>query len=158
MTMKKLYMRKSKTWGVVNVEETVIEMHKSGETPLNIATALQINKRWAIEILREVGRLTPTKRQISKEITFDRYLKIHAQRVGDKRTLRSVAEENGISSERVRQIVLKIERQKKRWWDTLYAKKFPDGVLVDPDGIGEFEDEWTVEEMYKNMFDMPADL
>ena len=34
---------------------------------------------------------------------------------------------------------------------------YPDGQIQDPDGIGEFEDEWTVEDMYKNMFDMVFD-
>ena len=34
---------------------------------------------------------------------------------------------------------------------------YPDGQIQDPDGIGEFEDEWTVEEMYKDMFDTVCD-
>jgi len=160
MTMKHIYMPKSKVWKWVDIEGTVIEMHKLGEKQPDIARMLKINKRWVLEILREVGLAKPAKEKapiLKKDEYKERDKLIYIQRIIDKRTFKSIGDEHGIHGQRVRQIVDKKERQFCRWWKTIYAKKFPDGVLVDPDGIGEFEDEWTVEEMYKNMFDTVFD-
>jgi hypothetical protein len=79
---------------------------------------------------------------------------IYIERVYNARTYRSIGEEYGLTEQEAYQAFRRqrtIEKHKRR------AMTYPDGVLVDPDGIGEFEDEWTVEEMYKNMFDTVFD-
>jgi len=75
---------------------------------------------------------------------------LYIQRVYDGRTYRSIGEEYGLTEQEAYQA---FRRQHRKERHKRLALTFPDGVLVDPDGIGEFEDEWTVEEMYKNMFD-----
>jgi len=75
---------------------------------------------------------------------------IYIQRVYEGRTYRWIGEDHGLTEQGAYQAFSRHKRAEKKKW---LALTFPDGVLVDPDGIGEFEDEWTVEEMYKNMFD-----
>jgi len=75
---------------------------------------------------------------------------IYIERMYNARTYRSIGEEYGLTEQEAYQA---FRRQHRKERHKRLALTFPDGVLVDPDGIGEFEDEWTVEEMYKNMFD-----
>ena len=64
----------------------------------------------------------------------------------------SLGEEYGLTEQGAYQAVMREKRRQRK-----LTPFYPNGVLVDPDGIGEFEDEWTVEEMYKNMFDTVFD-
>jgi len=79
---------------------------------------------------------------------------IYIERMYNARTYRSIGKEYGLTVQEAYQAALRQHRKEKH---KRLALTFPDGVLVDPDGIGEFEDEWTVEEMYKNMFDTVFD-
>jgi len=79
---------------------------------------------------------------------------IYIQRVYEGRTYRLIGEDHGLTEQEAYQAY---RRQHRKERHKRLALTFPNGVLVDPDGIGEFEDEWTVEEMYKNMFDTVCD-
>ncbi len=83
-------------------------------------------------------------------MTTDR--QIYIKRVYEGRTYRSLGEEYGLTEQGAYQAVMREKRRQRKLVPT-----YPDGQIQDPDGIGEFEDEWTVEEMYKNMFDMVFD-
>ena len=157
MTRKKIYFPLTRVCEWIDIEDAVIEMTKLGETQSSIARMLQINKRWIIEILREVGMIPPKKMRTPKPDHTERDKLMYIQRIYEGRTLKSIGEEHGVCGARVRTITDSIYRRNCQWWRKLYAKKFPNGVLIDPDGIGEFEDEWTVEEMYKNTFDTVFD-
>lgn len=77
---------------------------------------------------------------------------LYIQRVYYGRTYRSIGEEYGLTEQEAYQAVMREKRRQHR-----LMPLYPDGQIQDPDGIGEFEDEWTVEEMYKNMFDAVND-
>jgi type IV secretory pathway VirB4 component len=77
---------------------------------------------------------------------------LYIQRVYDGRTYRSIGEEHGLTEQQAYQAVMREKRRQRR-----LMPLYPDGQIQDPDGIGEFEDEWTVEDMYKNMFDTVYD-
>ena len=77
---------------------------------------------------------------------------VYIKRVYEKRTYKSLGEEYGLTEQGAYQAVMREKRRQRK-----LTPFYPNGVLVDPDGIGEFEDEWTVEEMYKNMFDTVFD-
>lgn len=77
---------------------------------------------------------------------------IYIERVYNVRTYRSIGEEYSLTEQGAYQAVMREKRRQKKLIPT-----YPNGVLVDPDGIGEYEDEWTVEDMYKNMFDTFVD-
>ena len=83
-------------------------------------------------------------------MTTDR--QIYIKRVYEGRTYRSLGEEYGLTEQGAYQAVMRENRRQRKLVPT-----YSDGQIQDPDGIGEFEDEWTVEEIYKNMFDTVFD-
>jgi transposase-like protein len=87
-------------------------------------------------------------RERRKEITLE-YLK-------SKTTYAEVGKKFGISGDRVSQIVGRTTRQVRIWWIQVERKTFPDGVLLDPDGIGEVNEEWTPERQYEEMINETA--
>jgi len=77
---------------------------------------------------------------------------LYIQRVYNGRTYRSIGEEHSLTEQQAYQAVMREKRRQRR-----LMPLYPDGQIQDPDGIGEYEDEWTVEDMYKNMFDTVYD-
>jgi hypothetical protein len=74
---------------------------------------------------------------------------IYIQRVYEKRTYRSIGEEHGISEQKAYLAYLRQRTKEKRKWEIM---SYWDAPLTDPDGIIEFEDEWTVEEQYAEIY------
>ena len=74
---------------------------------------------------------------------------IYIQRVYEKRTYRSIGEEHGIGEQKAYQAYC---RQKTKEKHKRKIMSYWDAPLTDPDGIGEFEDSWTVEEQYAEIY------
>jgi hypothetical protein len=74
---------------------------------------------------------------------------IYIQRVYEKRTYRSIGAEHGIGEQKAYQAYC---RQKTKEKHKRRIMSYWDAPLTDPDGIGEFEDSWTVEEQYAEIY------
>jgi hypothetical protein len=128
---------------------SAVELREMGWTLLAISVAHNTTQTTVRKMInRELGILPKAKPPCVEDKERSRVMYI--QHVWEKKTFKSIGEEHGISGGRVRHVVDRINRRARHWWSKGYQNaKYPDGVLIDPDGIGEFEDEWTVEEQFK---------
>lgn len=62
----------------------------------------------------------------------------------------SIGKKFGISGDRVARIVASWRLHEMAWWYRV-EKKFPDGQIVDPDGVGEYQQTYTAEDQYKEI-------
>jgi len=74
---------------------------------------------------------------------------IYIQRVYEKRTYRSIGEEHGISEQEAYHAYRRQKTKEKR---KCRIMSYWDAPLTDPDGIDDFEDSWTVEEQYAEIY------
>lgn len=124
---------------------SVIELYEQGWPQLAIATAHNISYSAVNKMIRRHKGIIPQPKPSTPE-KKERNDLMYIQRVYHKRTYQSIATEHGVSPDLVCTQVKKREKRYAAWWRNLNSAYYWDNPLTDPDGIGEFEDEWTAEE------------
>lgn len=89
------------------------------------------------------GNLTEAERE-------NRGLKIYIDKTQHKKTFVQIAKELGLSAGYVRGLFFKAERNIK-WKRQVEEERKERGIIIDPDGIGEHQQTYTVEDQYKEI-------
>jgi hypothetical protein len=144
-------MKQAFDYRLKETKPSVIELHEAGWTQLAISVCHDISPSTVGKMIRRATGVTRARRAPTPE-KKERNNLMYIQRVYDKRTYRSIGEEHDVSPDRVCMIVKKIEKRHRHWWWNLNPSYYWYQPLTDPDGIGEFEDEWTAEEQALDIY------
>ena len=144
-------MKQAFDYRLKEIKPSVIELHEAGWTQLAISVCHNISQSTAGKMIRRHKGIIPQPKHSTPE-KKERNDLMYIQRVYDKRTYRSIGEEHDVSTDRVCMIVKKIEKRHRHWWWNLGSAYYWVQPLTDPDGIGEFEDEWTAEEQALDIY------
>ena len=130
---------------------SVIELHEAGWTQLAISACHNISPSTVGKMIRRHRGIIPQPKPSTPE-KKERNDLMYVQRVYEKRTYQSIANEHGVSPDLVCTQVKKREKRYASWWRNLNSAYYWGQPLTDPDGIGEFEDEWTAEEQALDIY------
>jgi AraC-like DNA-binding protein len=138
----------------IRLPEQIANLYTQGWKIADIAKEMKVSevtvRNWLRKKGKDLYKPRPPKGNLTESERENRGLKIYIDKTQHKKTFVQIAKELGLSAGYVSGLFAGAERKIKRDRSREEARK-QRGIIIDPDGIGEYQQTYTAEDQYKEI-------